>query len=121
LNGLKIDVPGWVTDLTGVSDFGFNLPTLTAPQIPYLKDGGDVIGEGKAIVGEAGAELIDLPRGARVTPLTENNDPIGYKEVASKLDVMISLLSGILEKEGVVKIGERQFTNYVNESLGALL
>ena len=121
LNKLKIDVPDWVTELTGVSGFGFSLSTVSAPQIPYLKDGGDVVGEGKAIVGEAGAELIDLPKGARVTPLTNNNDPIGYKEVANKLDTMIGLLSAILDKEGVVHIGETQFVNYVNKSLGALL
>ena len=121
LNGLKIDVPQWVTDLTGVSTFGFNLKELTAPQIPLLAEGGTAIEEGHAIVGEAGAELIDLPRGARVTPLTENNDPIGFKEMSAKLDTMISLLSAILEKEGNIHIGETQFVNYVNKSLGALL
>lgn len=121
LNKLKIDVPDWVTELTGVSNFGFNLSTVSAPQIPLLAEGGTAIEEGSAIVGEAGAELINLPRGARVTPLTENNDPIGYKEVANKLDTMIGLLSAILEKEGVVQIGETQFVNYVNKSLGALL
>ena len=121
LNNLKIDVPDWVTDLTGISGFGFSIPTLSAPQIPMLAKGGTAIEEGSAIVGEAGAELIDLPQGARVTPLTNNGDPIGYKEVATKLDTMIGLLSAILEKEGVVNIGEKQFVNYVNKSLGALL
>ena len=86
-----------------------------------MKDGGNAIEEGSAIVGEAGAELINLPQGARVTPLTNNGDPIGYKEVANKLDTMISLLSAILQKEGVVQIGETQFVNYMNKSLGALL
>lgn len=121
LNKLKIDVPDWVTELTGVSTFEFGLSTVSTPQIPLLAEGGTAIEEGSAIVGEAGAELINLPRGARVTPLTENGDPIGYKEVANKLDTMIGLLSAILEKEGVVQIGETQFVNYVNKSLGALL
>ena len=121
LNGLKIDVPGWVTDLTGVSSFGFSISTLSAPKIPLLAEGGNAIEGGSAIVGEAGAELIDLPQGARVTPLTNNNDPIGYKEVAKKLDTMIDLLAAILQKEGVVNIGETQFVNYINKSLGALL
>lgn len=121
LNKLKIDVPDWVTELTGVSTFEFGLSTVSTPQIPLLAEGGTAIEEGSAIVGEAGAELINLPRGARVTPLTENNDPIGYKEVANKLDTMIGLLSAILEKEGVVQIGETQFVDYVNKSLGALL
>ena len=121
LNGMKIDVPAWVTELTGVSGFGFNIPKLSAPQIPLLKDGGNAIEAGSAIVGEAGAELINLPQGARVTPLTNNGDPIGYKDMAKKLDTMIDLLAAILAKEGVVNIGETQFVNYVNKSLGALL
>lgn len=121
LNGLNIDVPDWVTKLTGVSSFGFNIPNVSAPQIPYLAKGGKVLEEGSAITGEAGAELINLPKGARVTPLTNNEDPIGMKEVSSKLDIMIELLSAILRKEGVINIGETQFVNYVNRSLGALL
>ena len=121
LNKFKINVPSWVTELTGVKNFGFNLSKISAPKIPYLAEGGTAIEAGSAVVGEAGAELIDLPKGAKVTPLTENGDPIGYKEVASKLDVMISLLSAILEKEGVVQIGETQFVNYVNKTLGALI
>ena len=121
LNKLKIDVPDWVTKLTGVSKFGFDISTVSAPQIPYLAEGGTAVEEGSAIVGEAGAELVDLPRGARVTPLTENGDPIGYNAVAVKLDTMIDLLYGILNKEGVVTIAEPGFTNYVNRQLGALL
>ena len=39
LNSFKIDVPSWVTDLTGIKSFGFNLSTITAPQIPYLATG----------------------------------------------------------------------------------
>lgn len=121
LNNMKIDVPAWVTELTGVSGFGFNIPTISAPRIPLLAKGGNAIEGGSAVVGEAGAELIDLPQGARVTPLTNNGDPIGYKDMTKKLDTMIDLLAAILAKEGVVNIGEKQFTNYINESLGALL
>ena len=121
LNKLKIDVPDWVTDLTGVKDFKFNLNKVTAPQIPYLAEGGTAIESGSAIVGEEGAELIDLPRGARVTPLTGNEDPIGMKEVSTKLDKMIALLSAIYEKEGVLQIGEKQFMNHINKALGAMI
>jgi len=74
LNGLKIDVPKWVQDLTGVKSFGFNIPEVNAPQIPLLAKGGDVTGEGAAIVGENGPELLQLPKGARVTPLESKND-----------------------------------------------
>lgn len=72
LNRLQIDVPKWVTDLTGLESFGFNIAELTAPQIPLLAQGGDVQQAGAAIVGESGPEILQLPRGARVTPLEEN-------------------------------------------------
>ena len=121
LNKLQIDVPEWVTKEFGIDSFGFNISTISAPQIPLLWKGGNVIEGGSAIVGEAGAELINLPKGASVTPLTGNNDPLGYNKLASKLDIMIELLSAIYEKEGVLNIGETQFINYVNKSLGALL
>ena len=121
LNSLKIDVPDWVSEKFDIDSFGFNIPTIKAPQIPLLAEGGTAIEAGAAIVGERGAELINLPSGATVKPLTENGDPIGYKAMASKLDTMIALLSAILEKEGTFTIGETQFLNYVNKSLGALL
>lgn len=121
LNKLQIDVPDWVTEKFGIDNFGFDISKISAPSIPYLAEGGTAVEAGSAIVGEAGAELIDLPQGARVTPLTNNGDPIGYKEMAGKLDTMIELLSAILKKEGVINIGETQFINYVNRSLGALL
>lgn len=37
--------------------------------IPMLEDGGDITRAGWAIVGEAGAELLNLPAGAQVRPL----------------------------------------------------
>lgn len=65
LSGIgSIKVPDWVPVIGG-KDF-------TIPEIPLLAKGGDIIGAGKAIVGEAGPELIDLPAGARVTPLRSN-------------------------------------------------
>ena len=41
--------------------------------IPLLAKGGDVVSAGSAMVGENGPEILSLPRGARVTPLTGNN------------------------------------------------
>lgn len=38
LNGLSFDVPDWVP-LIGGKKFGFDIPNLTAPQIPYLATG----------------------------------------------------------------------------------
>ena len=70
INGLnKIKIPDWVPAIGGM---GFNIKT-----IPLLATGGNIISSGAAIVGEAGAELVELPAGARVTPLTGRDKPIG--------------------------------------------
>ena len=64
----KIKVPDWLSSKVGISSV--NLST-----IPMLAEGGIVTGAGKAMVGEEGPEILDLPRGARVTPL--NGDAVG--------------------------------------------
>ena len=86
LNRFHINVPGWITKLTGISQFGFNLSEVSAPQIPLLATGANVEGSGSAIVGEAGAELVELPRGARVTPLGDDD------KLSGKLDELIALM-----------------------------
>lgn len=89
LNRFQINVPDWITSLTGVSTFGFNLAEITAPQIPLLAKGGEV--EGTAIVGEDGAELLQTNGSkTRVTPLNDNNN--AFTELNQKLDAIISLL-----------------------------
>jgi len=47
---------------------------LSEVNIPLLAKGGIVTGEGQAIVGEAGAELLTLPKGATVQPLNNGID-----------------------------------------------
>ena len=89
LNRFHINVPSWVTKLTGVESFGFNLAEVNAPQIPLLAKGGEL--EGAAIVGEDGPELLQTGRQrTRVTPLNDNSD--SFKELKDKLDEMIKLL-----------------------------
>ena len=90
LNRFQIKVPGWVTKLTGVETFGFNLAELTAPQIPLLAKGGELEG-GAAIVGEDGPELIQTNGNkTRVTPLNDNNN--AFVELADKMDQVLRLL-----------------------------
>lgn len=85
LNRFQIKVPAWITKLTGIQQFGFNLAEVTAPQIPLLATGGDITEEGAAVVGERGAELLQLPKGARVSPLGDGID--------DKMDTVIDLLT----------------------------
>lgn len=54
---------GGVNAVTGV----VGIPAI--PNIPLLAAGGNIRTGGAAVVGDAGPEILDLPRGARVTPL----------------------------------------------------
>lgn len=58
LGGMNFTIPDWVPGIGG-SSFG----------IPKLAAGGTITAGGTVIVGEAGPELLTLPRGARVSPL----------------------------------------------------
>lgn len=62
LNSLKIKLPNFM----GGKDIGFNIKN-----IPLLANGGNVIKEGFAIVGEEGPELLKLPQAAEVSPLNK--------------------------------------------------
>lgn len=116
LNSLEIDVPDWVTDMTGIDDFSLNIP-----KIPELAKGGSIDLGGSAIVGEAGAELVDLPAGAKVTPLSRSNGEGG--SVEDKIDAMVGLLQELIEimpdavAEGVSKLDFR----WNNRELGRLV
>lgn len=63
INGISVKIPDWVPEVGG-DTIGFSIS-----EIPLLAKGGRILSGGSAIVGEAGAELIDLPTGATVTPL----------------------------------------------------
>jgi flavodoxin len=56
----------------GGSVLGVNVPSLTlnTPNIPYLARGGHIMRAGAAWVGEEGPELLELPAGATVRPLS---------------------------------------------------
>lgn len=60
----KIKIPDWVP---GVGGKGINIP-----EIPLLAKGGRINTSGGVIVGDAGPELLELPAGARVTPLSNS-------------------------------------------------
>ena len=64
LDLIHFDIPSWVPLLGGKS-FGINIP-----QVPLLANGGDIAQAGAAVVGDNGPELLNLPQGASVTPLS---------------------------------------------------
>ncbi len=72
----NIKIPDWVP---GIGGAGFDIPN-----IPKLANGGKIISSGQAIIAEAHRpEMISLPEGAQVTPLSEEDKQkaIGGKKV----------------------------------------
>lgn len=61
-----VNIPDWVPGLP--DEFHID---LGVGKIPQLADGGTIISQGAAIVGERGPELLTLPVGAQVQPLQE--------------------------------------------------
>lgn len=64
VGSLSFHIPSWVP---GVGGRGFSMPNM-----PYLAKGGVVTGSGLAMVGERGPEVVNLPTGASVHPLTRS-------------------------------------------------
>lgn len=73
VNALK--VPEWVTNATGIR--GVNLQ-----RIPALANGGIIERPGSVLVGEAGPEILNLPKGASVSPLGAGID---YDKLAAAI------------------------------------
>jgi TP901 family phage tail tape measure protein len=65
-NGLEFRIPGFDPPGPGPSFGGM---TIGVPDIPRLALGGNIARAGAVEVGEKGPEILQLPRGARVTPL----------------------------------------------------
>ena len=100
INKISFDVPDWVPGIGG-KKFGFNLSRIG--KIKYMQFGGELL-SGTAIVGEAGAEMLQqTSRGTRVIPLTDSGgankqDVIDYDKMAmvfinalSRLDLKLIL------------------------------
>lgn len=84
LEGLnKIKPPSWLAEKTGIQ--GVNFST-----IPLLAKGGEIVRGGSAIVGEAGPEILNLPTGASVTPLSGGID---YERLTEAFVVALRLVA----------------------------
>ena len=103
----KIQVPDWVP---GVGGKGINIP-----EIPKLAKGGTITTAGAAIVGEAGAELLELPRGARVTPLDNNN-----KGLATEVNNNFNIANLTVREEADIKKIARELYKLQNNRRGGV-
>jgi hypothetical protein len=75
----KLKIPDWVP---GIGGKGINIP-----EIPMLAEGGEILSAGRVLVGEKGPEFLDLPKGAKVTPLEKAKETI--KEILINLTLHI--------------------------------
>lgn len=97
----KIKIPDWVPVVGGKG--------LNFKHIPLLAEGGNVTEPGSAVVGERGPEILNLPRGATVTPLEKAGTKIeininGANIVGpSDADWLGELLVGRLAEAGVFR------------------
>lgn len=64
---------------------GIELGTIKAPKIPGLASGGTITESGRVLVGENAPEILDLPKGARVTPLDKTSTINNYYNIASQV------------------------------------
>jgi phage-related protein len=78
VGSLHFSVPDWVPGIGGKS-FG----------MPQLASGGTIMQAGSVMVGEAGPEILTLPRGARVTPLRDADTSAGatYSVIVGDVDL----------------------------------
>ncbi len=124
LNNLKIDVPDWVTKLTGVSAFGFNIPSLGSITIPKLANGafvkantpqlamiGDNMHQGEIVSPED--KLLDMAvKAANLAKGTDSGSiylPI-IIELLKKLIELISALDFDVELDGKSMLKELKET-----------
>ena len=95
ISGLNsIRPPAWLTELTGIT--GINIPT-----IPYLANGGNIEEAGRVLVGERGPEILDLPGGARVTPL--DNASIDYTRLTEAFVAALRMVAPEMASNVVVE------------------
>lgn len=93
IGGKGFDVPDWIPGVGGKSF-----------RIPMLASGGVLRTAGSVLVGEAGPELLSLPRGAQVTPLSRASYSLGDRGGATSMPLIINnnitLQGEVLDKEG---------------------
>lgn len=112
ISGLnKLKIPDWIPGIGGKS--------VNISKIPLLAKGGNVIQRGNVIVGDAGPELLELPAGAKVTPLTNNKGQMlgDTKSLEEKLDTLISLMSAMATARGVVVLDSGATVGYLAPAL----
>lgn len=93
-------------------NFDTSVSVVPRVDIPLLAKGGVIEESGQAIVGEAGAELLSLPKGAKVSPLPQND--FDYDKLT---DSLVNALKETLQITIPVNIGNDHFETIVVNAL----
>jgi TP901 family phage tail tape measure protein len=88
LDKIHFTIPSWVP-FVGGKGFGISIP-----QIPYLAQGGQIEQPGYVVVGDAGPELLHLPAGAQVAPLTHPSPAHGLPAGMQQARGMMTATAG---------------------------
>lgn len=123
LNRISIDVPDWVTDLTGMKKFGFNLSTISTISIPRFAEGGFPKSGQTFIARENGIPEMVGTIGRRTA--VANNEQIvesvasGVAEANYEQNVLLreqnDLLRALLEKDSGVYLDGRSLSDSVDK------
>lgn len=105
LNSFRIDVPQWVTDMTGMSSFGFNLTPLSTISIPRLAQGA-VIPPNKEFLAMLGDQKHGTNIEAPLDTIKQAVAEVISDEMLSILSQQLAVLQEIYEKDTDVNIGD---------------
>jgi hypothetical protein len=97
----KITVSPWllVGGLAAAGAVGYAISSATkAPNVPGLKDGGEVLSGGAIMVGEEGPEIMTAKPGATVTPLTELNAAKTKSSGSSSDSAILTEIKNLLQQ-----------------------
>lgn len=118
INKIHIDVPGWVTALTGMTTFGFNIAriervSLPRIEMPKLANGGLAYGPTTAIVGDNPGASSDPEV---IAPLSKLQNLMGFgsAETLNALNRLYDILLMIYEKDDTVIIDGESLADRIN-------
>lgn len=105
-NSLDFEIPRFDPPGPGPT---FGPWTIGLPDIPHLAKGGRITKGGAALVGEKGAEVVSLPRGAAVHPTGSLNEmePVKPLDPNNEIDALIASLgdaTSVIDKDWVASM-----------------
>lgn len=117
MNKLKWDVPDWVPVLGGKT-FGFNLKTITAPQIPMLANGGVITQPTLAMMGEysGASHNPEIVAPQSIIEQTLAKAMAGhYSDMVQCFEAVVAVLKEILEAIYGIDIDPNSLYNYMKD------